>query len=262
MASVTSHPLVECPVCLEEPKEVPIYQCEKGHIICKGCYPKLALCPVCKISLAKINTEQGDAGSAIRNIIAEKLLTQKNNEVGRNNLADSLFTHMSNLTADLVKTQVALNNAKFPAIYLGIEADSTFLGRILIVLRTDVAPKTSNTFLSICKGENRANFQNAVMSEVHGKDTGQCVMIKVPNFINAGFIQEDPTLKFERGDVGLDTAIDGKIFLFIKFADVEHFSRGHLVFGRVIKGMDIIDKVAKQYQENPGKVKVKCCGVA
>merc|ERR1719273_2899027 len=97
-------------------------------------------------------------------------------------LTDSLFTHMSNLTvnlvktqvADLVKTQVALNtatnNMKFPATYLGIEANSTFLGRILIVLRTDVAPKTSNTFLSICKGENRADFQNAAIRRVVGKD--------------------------------------------------------------------------------------------
>ena len=46
---------MECPVCLEVPKTIPIYQCQQGHIHCKDCHPKLATCPLCrgKISEAR-----------------------------------------------------------------------------------------------------------------------------------------------------------------------------------------------------------------
>ena len=39
---------LECPICLEIPTEVPIYQCDKGHIHCKNCHPRLTSCSVCR----------------------------------------------------------------------------------------------------------------------------------------------------------------------------------------------------------------------
>ena len=53
----TSHSLVimnrrqlsqelECPVCLQLPRNPPIFQCENGHLICCDCHPKLnSKCP-------------------------------------------------------------------------------------------------------------------------------------------------------------------------------------------------------------------------
>ena len=55
--------LMECNVCLCVPKYERIYQCERGHILCSDCRPKLSICPVCRISLG--NT---------RCLIAEKVL--------------------------------------------------------------------------------------------------------------------------------------------------------------------------------------------
>ena len=40
--------LLECPVCMETIKSVPVYQCANGHVICKGCIAKLNNCPICR----------------------------------------------------------------------------------------------------------------------------------------------------------------------------------------------------------------------
>ena len=39
---------LECPVCLNIPREVPIPSCPAGHIVCKTCKPKVQECPTCK----------------------------------------------------------------------------------------------------------------------------------------------------------------------------------------------------------------------
>ena len=40
--------LLECPVCMETIKSVPVYQCTNGHVICKDCIKELDNCPICR----------------------------------------------------------------------------------------------------------------------------------------------------------------------------------------------------------------------
>ena len=40
--------LLECPVCLDTIKTVPVYQCTNGHLMCKDCIVKLDNCPICR----------------------------------------------------------------------------------------------------------------------------------------------------------------------------------------------------------------------
>ena len=40
--------LLECPVCTETIKSVPIYQCANGHVICMDCIEKMNNCPICR----------------------------------------------------------------------------------------------------------------------------------------------------------------------------------------------------------------------
>ena len=46
---------LECPVCLNVPRELPIPQCPAGHIICKECRPSLNKCPTCRKRLLADN---------------------------------------------------------------------------------------------------------------------------------------------------------------------------------------------------------------
>ena len=40
--------LLDCPVCRESIKSVPVYQCTNGHVICNNCIKKLNNCPICR----------------------------------------------------------------------------------------------------------------------------------------------------------------------------------------------------------------------
>ena len=42
--------LAECPVCYDVRRDVPIYQCANGHIICGACKDRetVAICPTCR----------------------------------------------------------------------------------------------------------------------------------------------------------------------------------------------------------------------
>ena len=57
--------VLECPVCLKVPRCAPIFQCERGHVVCNECHPKLVTCPVCRLPLG--NT---------RSLISEKVLAR------------------------------------------------------------------------------------------------------------------------------------------------------------------------------------------
>ena len=40
--------LLECPVCYNIPRDLPIPQCPAGHIICKTCRDPVSMCPTCR----------------------------------------------------------------------------------------------------------------------------------------------------------------------------------------------------------------------
>ena len=39
---------LECPVCTETIKSLPVYQCANGHALCNDCIEKLNNCPICR----------------------------------------------------------------------------------------------------------------------------------------------------------------------------------------------------------------------
>jgi len=45
--------VTECPICLESPMAVPIYQCFEGHVLCSSCENRLNDCPACRMPLPK-----------------------------------------------------------------------------------------------------------------------------------------------------------------------------------------------------------------
>ena len=84
---------LECPVCRDVPKSLPIYQCRQGHIICNSCYPKLNNCPVCRVILSP----------QIRALTAEKIL-QKHRDVSYNSGPVASGDLRNHMVRKLVKT--------------------------------------------------------------------------------------------------------------------------------------------------------------
>ena len=48
--------LLECPVCMDTIKSVPVYQCTNGHVMCKDCIEKLNNCPICRNDSALVRS--------------------------------------------------------------------------------------------------------------------------------------------------------------------------------------------------------------
>ena len=61
---------LECPICLETPNRPPIFQCNKGHLICSSCRPRVRVCPVCRVRLPSISNTN-------RLLFAERLVQDR-----------------------------------------------------------------------------------------------------------------------------------------------------------------------------------------
>ena len=48
--------ILECPVCFNIPRDLPIPQCPAGHIICKTCRDPVSTCPTCRRRLFQDGT--------------------------------------------------------------------------------------------------------------------------------------------------------------------------------------------------------------
>lgn len=63
--SIITDDHLTCPVCLDQCKSKPIYQCTNGHTVCNNCIPHLRCCPLCRSYLPP---------TRIRNRVIETLL--------------------------------------------------------------------------------------------------------------------------------------------------------------------------------------------
>jgi len=50
LADITNPTLqaLHCPICNELPRQAPIFNCTRGHLICADCKPKVDTCPLCR----------------------------------------------------------------------------------------------------------------------------------------------------------------------------------------------------------------------
>eukprot|EP01083_Nonionella_stella_P021644 59970_1 len=139
------------------------------------------------------------------------------------------------------------------------------LGRIVIKLRNDIAPKTCENFRSLCVGDNRKGlrFKNCKFHRVipgfmaqagdfeNGDGTGGS------SIYGETFNDENFVLKHEgagclsMANTGPNT--NGSQF-FITYKQCPHLDGKHVVFGNVIKGLDVVETMA-EYGTQSGDTK-------
>merc|ERR1719445_1195828 len=170
--------------------------------------------------------------------------------------------------------------ADLPVVFFDIEIGGRAAGRVEMTLRSDVVPKTAENFRALCTGEKgrgrsgkplhyKGSTFHRVITEfmcqggdfTRGNGTGG------ESIYGEKFEDENFTLKhtgpglLSMANAGPNT--NGSQF-FITTVETPWLNGAHVVFGKVIKGLDVVKKV-EQLGTNSGApqkvVKIEDCGL-
>jgi len=139
------------------------------------------------------------------------------------------------------------NSERF--VYLDVKVDKN-VEKIVLELKPEVVPKTTKNFIELCKQKkyNNVRFHRVIKDfMIQGGDITNNNGTGGNSIYGDKFEDENFDLPHKRGVISMANSgpnTNGSQF-FITVKDTEWLNGKHTVFGEVIKGMDIVDKISQ-----------------